>query len=117
MTTREEIEAAVERFEGSGGFACSFIEECEDDLFILAQAYIADRQQRERDQQPPTREMFERLGAKKWGEYARISYVYWWNTSPFPVLAAEGIVTVELDTIAKLRAACLLLGIETEGIL
>ena len=48
MTTREEIEVAVERFEGSGGFACSFIEECEDDLFILAQAYITERAERQR---------------------------------------------------------------------
>ena len=48
MATRDEIEAAVERFEGSGGFACSFIEECEDDLFILAQAYITERAERQR---------------------------------------------------------------------
>ena len=48
MTTREEIEAAAERFEGSGGFACSFIEECEDVLFILAQAYITERDERPR---------------------------------------------------------------------
>ena len=48
MATRDEIEAAVERFEGSGGFACSFIEECEDDLFILSQAYITERAERQR---------------------------------------------------------------------
>ena len=48
MNTREEIEAAAERFENSGGFACSFIEECEDDLFILAQAHVSERAERQR---------------------------------------------------------------------
>ena len=62
MNTREEIEAAAERFEGSGGFACSFIEECEDVLFILAQAYITERDERPRRIEAATRQLSSEFG-------------------------------------------------------
>ena len=55
--TREEIEAAVERFENSDGFACSFIAECEGELFILASAFVNARATRKAAIERATKEI------------------------------------------------------------
>lgn len=103
---REEIEAAVEWYE----------KECRSRSWFkhartLAEWAVAERQKRERDQQPPTREMFERLdisdycGTLEWDRDHRLPRFY------------AGGWFVEVPTVVKLRAACLLLGISTDGVL
>lgn len=112
MSTREEIEAAVEWWRGCVVNCC---ESCDhtamEKLFTLANAYLAERQQRERDQQPPTREIFERL-ASRLGDA-----VQWHDDFEFPELCIAEHGSVFLTETRHLRAACLLLGIETDGIL
>ena len=73
----------------------------------------AARQQHARDNEPPTREMFERLGAVLDRFHVlTLKTIEWHAECHCPLWD-----TIQLDTIAKLRAACLLLGIETEGVL
>ena len=120
MSTREEIEAAATRLSSFNAktmdgprrsdYKWGWVDR---DRKMLANLYLADRQQRERDQQPPTREMFERLDRDMCASMALV----WDEGAKLPVLVSVWDSDIELDTIAKLRAACLLLGIQTEGVL
>lgn len=122
MTTREEIEAAAKRYSDNDypkrcrGNIAAWDEywqpiQFADDQELLADAYLAECQQRDRDQQPPTREIFERLNVDEDREA-----LCWITDEQCPVLFLYD-EEAKLDTIAKLRAACLLLGIDTEGVL
>ena len=125
MSTREKIEAAERRCERAldrGGWNSGLVGEYRSgkenwiaDCALLARERIIDRQQRERDQQPPTREMLSairnRICVERWWLLER-----WDSGRACPICDASS-DRIKLDTIAKLRAACLLLGIETEGIL
>lgn len=115
MIAKEEIEAAVERFIRP---TCSYADEPRRewperrilDAESLASEFIEEYfQQRERDQ-PPTREMFSQCFN------AKNDSLDWVEGDSFPVLFLYD-DEAKLDTIAKLRAACLLLGIDTEGVL
>lgn len=123
MSAKEEIEAAAKRYADSNypTHCHGNIEEWDeywqpiqfaDDQRLLAKVAIAEWQQRERDQQPPTREMFERLKLMHLFNCASIAGEHSedWTTWC-------GHAFARFDTIAKLRAACLLLGIDTEGVL
>lgn len=119
MSTREEIEAAVEWYKTHNKSVVHLDRPGEvHRLYAIADVYLDDRQQRERDQQPPTREMFERLGATFYHSDVpmRIGDIVWYRDMDCPILNTQHYVA-DIDTIAKLRAACLLLGIETEGML
>lgn len=128
MTTREEIEPAMnelratldeldrlaalnaetEDHDPSLPALVWKIEVAENAVIRIAKSMLSNH---ERDQQPPTREMFERLSLRK--DEASLC---WIADEQHPVLFLYD-DEVDVDTIAKLRAACLLLGIETEGIL
>ena len=122
MSTKEEIEAAAKRYADSNypTHCHGNIEEWDeywqpiqfaDDQRLLAKVAIAEWQQRERDQQPPTRELFDRLSVDD-----EMESLCWITDEQCPVLFLYD-EEAKLDTIAKLRAACLLLGIKTEGVL
>ena len=80
-----------------------------DDVRVMDTLALAYFLEHTNDQQPPTREMFERFrersDALDWSDKAGV--IRWYSDSWYLII----------DTIAKLRAACLLLGIDTEGIL
>ena len=121
MSTNEFVEAALRRLirarkdsaDFNGGYPATEEGRTQSlyDHAALAEAYMQERQQRERDQQPPTREMFERLSiVMRCGDVLRFR-----DNSTMVLDLYSPRVTI--DTIADLRAACLLLKINTEGIL
>lgn len=63
------------------------------------------------DSKPPTREMFELLGARRRGNTLFLKTIAWSLFLPYPTFAVSGHACFLLDTVAKLRAACLLLGV------
>ena len=86
------------------------------DVDIVVEAVLRSKAER---QQPPTREMFERLGAVSVADLLELSWIMWPDDHAEHVFynVDDAEPAIALDTIAKLRAACLLLGIETEGVL
>ena len=77
------------------------IEVAENAVIRIAKSMLSNH---ERDQQPSTREMFDRL-CNRQPESKGWNYLRWWHDAPCPVWW-DGERDIQLDTIAKLRAAC-----------